>query len=313
MHRDNKERNRAVKEMANRQTSIPKHPDPDTLKRFREVPYQLRYGKEKKDAEQREKYAKEIIEIACNGGNIAVVNGKLENCRKTQCNECNFNGGTIRDCEIKTRKWANSEYVEPIEPPVDWSKVPVDTPVLVTDRKDAAESEWKKRYFAKYENGMVYTWANGATSWSGEIVSSWMYAKLAESEEVNRILAEEEKTGGWIPVTERLPDPETEVLITARRKYKSGGCVDIITTALYEDGNMLECDSCWDWVDIDGEYDEENDCYIIPEGWWEDRHFNPDEVYNNLVDDEVIAWMPLPEPYRESEEQDGIWLYQSFV
>ena len=60
----------------------------------------------------REKYAKEIIEIACNGGNIAVVNGKLENCRKTQCNECNFNGGTIRDCEIKTRKWANSEYVE---------------------------------------------------------------------------------------------------------------------------------------------------------------------------------------------------------
>lgn len=170
----------------------------------------------------REKYAKEIIEIACNGGNIAVVNGKLENCRKTQCNECNFNGGTIRDCEIKTRKWANSEYVEPIEPQVDWSKVPVDTPVLVTDRKDAAESEWKKRYFAKYENGMVYTWANGATSWSGEIVSSWMYAKLAESEEVNRILAEEEKTGGWIPVTERLPDPETEVLITARRKYTNG-------------------------------------------------------------------------------------------
>ena len=28
MHRDNKERNRVVKEMANRQTSIPKHPSP---------------------------------------------------------------------------------------------------------------------------------------------------------------------------------------------------------------------------------------------------------------------------------------------
>lgn len=126
--------------------------------------------------------------------------------------------------------------------------------------------------------------------------------KVISEEEVNRILAEEEKTGGWIPVTERLPDPETEVLITARRKYKSGGFVDIVTTAFYEDGNMLECDSCWGWVDIDGEYDEENDCYIIPEGWWENRHFNPDEVYNNLVDDEVIAWMPLPELYRESEE-----------
>lgn len=278
----------------------------------------------------REKYAKEIIEIACNGGNIAVVNGKLENCRKTQCNECNFNGGTIRDCEIKTRKWANSEYVEPIEPPVDWSKVPVDTPVLVTDRKDAAESEWKKRYFAKYENGMVYTWANGATSWSGEIVSSWMYAKLAESEdqneisriknqiseaateacgyspltkvvseeEINRILEQE---SGWIPCSERLPAPETEVLITARRKYINGEYREIITAALYEDGKILESDSCWVWIDIEGEYDEENDCYIIPEGWWECRHFNADDVYNNLIDCEVIAWMPLPEPYMESE------------
>ena len=109
----------------------------------------------------REKYAKEIIEIACNGGNIAVVNGKLENCRKTQCNECNFNGGTIRDCEIKTRKWANSEYVEPIEPPVDWSRVPVDTPILVRDSELFA---WSKEHFAKYEDETVYTWDYGKTS-----------------------------------------------------------------------------------------------------------------------------------------------------
>ena len=126
--------------------------------------------------------------------------------------------------------------------------------------------------------------------------------RVISEAEVKEILEQEEKTGGWIPVSERLPDPETEVLITARRKYKSGGCVDIITTAFYEDGNISECDSCWNWVDIDGEYDEENDCYIVPEGWWENRHFNPDEVYNNLVDDTVIAWMPLPEPYRVSAE-----------
>lgn len=117
--------------------------------------------------------------------------------------------------------------------------------------------------------------------------------------ECMRTVARKPEFGRWIPVSERLPDPETEVLITARRKYKSGRCVDTITTALYEDGNISERDSCWNWVDIDGEYDEENDCYIVPEGWWENRHFNPDEVYNKLVDDEVIAWMPLPEPYRE--------------
>jgi hypothetical protein len=132
----------------------------------------------------REKYAKEIIEIACNGGNIAVVNGKLENCRKAQCNECNFNGGTIRDCDIKTRKWANSEYVEPIEPiepPVDWSKVPVDTPIYVRCR---SSDEWEKKHFAKFENNYVYAWNDGKTSWSTTNGSTmvWEHAKLAESE-----------------------------------------------------------------------------------------------------------------------------------
>lgn len=51
MHRDGKERNRAITEMTDRQTRIPKHPNQEASKRFREVPYQLRYGKEKKDAE----------------------------------------------------------------------------------------------------------------------------------------------------------------------------------------------------------------------------------------------------------------------
>lgn len=102
----------------------------------------------------------------------------------------------------------------------------------------------------------------------------------------------------WIPVTEQMPPVETEVLITARRRYTSDTYREIVTTAMYEDGTVLENDSCWNWYDIDGEWDEENDCYIIPEGWWENRHYNPDDVYNNLVDDEVIAWMLMPEPYQ---------------
>ena len=72
---------------------------------------------------------------------------------------------------------------------------------------------------------------------------------------------------------------------------------------MYEDGTVLENDSCWNWYEIDGKWDEENDCYIIPEGWWENRHYNPDDVYNNAVDDEVIAWRPLTEPYREMPKQ----------
>jgi hypothetical protein len=94
----------------------------------------------------------------------------------------------------------------------------------------------------------------------------------------------------WI--TDRLPECEVEVLICYKYKNRKESH---ITTAIYEDGTMLENDSIWDWEDIDGEYDENEDCYIIPQGWWEYRHFNPDDVYNNLVDAEVLGWMPLPE------------------
>lgn len=99
---------------------------------------------------------------------------------------------------------------------------------------------------------------------------------------------------GWIPVEERLPKCEQEVYILTERGTE--------TTALYEDGKMLESKSKWHWNDIQGEWDYEEDSMIIPEGWWEYRHFNPDDVYNNIVDEKVIAWQPLPEPYRKSGE-----------
>lgn len=62
---------------------------------------------------------------------------------------------------------------------VDWSKVPVDTPVLVSNDN----KEWIKRYFARYEDGNVYCWLSGKTSWTatGELsIGHWNYAKLAE-------------------------------------------------------------------------------------------------------------------------------------
>lgn len=63
---------------------------------------------------------------------------------------------------------------------VDWSKVPVDTPVLVWD--DDSKKKLK-RYFAFFGDGRVHTWGSGATSWSindEDYVSDWDYAALAE-------------------------------------------------------------------------------------------------------------------------------------
>lgn len=88
------------------------------------------------------------------------------------------------------------------------------------------------------------------------------------------------------------PKVEEEVLIMYQTA--SGGCG--ITTAHYEDGTLLSQDSIFYWDELAawGELDEEHDDYIIPKGWWEYRHFNQDEVYNNRVDYPVIGWMPLP-------------------
>ena len=100
---------------------------------------------------------------------------------------------------------------------------------------------------------------------------------------------------GWIFCSERLPVVETEVQILAKRKWRDGTFKYIITNALYEDGTVLENDSVWRWEDIEGEWNEEEDCYIIPKGWWESKHYNPDGELNYAVDDEVIAWQSLPQ------------------
>lgn len=63
---------------------------------------------------------------------------------------------------------------------VDWSKVAVDTPILV---KDDYDDKWEKAYFAKYEDEMIYAWNNGRTSFSARNEGDtfiWDRAKLAE-------------------------------------------------------------------------------------------------------------------------------------
>lgn len=136
-------------------------------------------GKEYQTMTNREKFAEQILDIACNGNWMAANKATLEpiTCQELPCKDCLFyvlGKGCDRN---EMKKWANSEYVEP---PIDWSKVAVDTPILV---RDNSLSEWGKRYFAKYENGSVYAWSNGTTSWSGDRCTPWKLAKLPEKEQ----------------------------------------------------------------------------------------------------------------------------------
>lgn len=128
-----------------------------------------------------EKYKEELENIGVlNPDKLAVIDGKPYTCmcQETECNMCELR--SVESCCVdRTDNWLFSEYKEP---EIDWSKVEVDTPILVSE--DA--KGWNKRYFAKFTNGIVYAWMGGATSWTADNeydVNPWKYAKLAESEE----------------------------------------------------------------------------------------------------------------------------------
>lgn len=109
-----------------------------------------------------------------------------------------------------------------------------------------------------------------------------------------------ERKSGWIPCKERMPENETEVEISCIRRYIGAGnekkVRHLTARAFYTDGTMSTEDSNFVWDDCDNwEYDEEKDAYIIPEGWWEYVTFSEEF---GVVDAEVVAWMPLPEPWK---------------
>lgn len=59
----------------------------------------------------REKFAKEILDIACKGNHFGVTKvGEIISYPETDCTECLFNDDY--DCDISLERWAESEYVE---------------------------------------------------------------------------------------------------------------------------------------------------------------------------------------------------------
>ena len=139
-----------------------------------------------------EKYADEIKEydgddFCCSFIRPYIL--KADNCSDMPCSRCQMlqTLWLLEDCE---------------ESEIDWNKVKVDTPLLV---RNYINGEWSKRYFAKYEDGNIYAWCNGRTSWNETSIYAWKYAKLAEPEvdwnkvEVDTpILVKYSEKGMWI-------------------------------------------------------------------------------------------------------------------
>lgn len=126
----------------------------------------------------REKFAKQILDIACNSEKIAVDKKTMKpvSCKDIPCGDCYFGADVSRNCNNACKEWCESEYIDQL---IDWSKVPVDTPILVRDSQD---NKWFRRHFANFKDDYVYAWDDGQTSWSSLDTVEWAYAKLPEDE-----------------------------------------------------------------------------------------------------------------------------------
>lgn len=128
----------------------------------------------------KEKYAKEIIDIACNGDSVGMRNGILCSCDTiNNCKHCDFYNEEIL-CEEVIKEWANSEYKER---EIDWNKVPVDTPIYVWD---SCYKNKTPRHFASFKNNTntIAAFNSGQTSWTVDDnkydVSCWKHAEIKE-------------------------------------------------------------------------------------------------------------------------------------
>lgn len=107
----------------------------------------------------------------------------------------------------------------------------------------------------------------------------------------------------WISVNDRLPEPETPVLVRAEWTIE-GKKKAWTVLAIREDGKTHEEDSSFAWDDLCewGHYDEYTDSWIIPSGWWEVVLYNEMSV---PINHHITNWMPLPEPPEEGGGTNG--------
>lgn len=119
--------------------------------------------------------------VADNYDNIYLTNEKpvmFDDVDEVRISSCEKRIGATRFIKILPKLKPNEVFsIEEELGIVDWSKVKVDTPILVSQNK----VDWKPRYFARYTNGIVETWLCGCTSWSIDSANDtciWKYAKL---------------------------------------------------------------------------------------------------------------------------------------
>lgn len=125
----------------------------------------------------REKFAKEILDIACNGRSIAVTkDNKVVYCSDTPCESCMFNScgkhiGRSQVCLDQLREWSESEYVE--EPTIT-SKEKTFLDLIVAKWKYLVRDEDKNLYV--FDSLPIKEW----DGWCAENMSMCGYCYISK-------------------------------------------------------------------------------------------------------------------------------------
>ena len=124
-------------------------------------------------------------------------------------------------------------------------------------------------------DSLDYYLQNHTNDYSEESHTAMMMAKDA--------LSSSEKPNKWIPVWERLPEKRGDYLVTQKATFTDYVYISVVGYAL----NLYDVDE-YDFADKKRS------------GWYE---YDSEWGYREL--DDVIAWMPLVEPYKvESENKE---------
>ena len=106
----------------------------------------------------------------------------------------------------------------------------------------------------------------------------------------------------WIPCSEQeYPNDNREVEVTCEFTRYDGKKYRYTCHASYVHRYSIESTGYCNWEECD-EYNEEEDKYYALPGWYERVH-NWDDYSYCVIEDRVVAWRELPEPWKGEEHE----------